>query len=230
MLSIPRRGLAAALACAAVVPGATAAVAARGPIVDVRAVSTTKDVLLPSVNGTAQAYTDDAGVPHALTGATALGALVTAANVQGRNVTGTFFPSFSDVLVTTIAGVKPVSADGYWSFFLNGVPAQTGAGSTVVKTGDEVDFILEDGTKDTLVLDLSVRKVSKKTLTFRVETIGGKAPVATKGASVVVGKQTFKTNARGIAVVPITKTKITTAFATFKGAVRSQTLLSFKAR
>lgn len=230
MLSTPRRVTAAALVCAAILPGAAAASAAHGPIVDVRAVSTTKDVLLPSVNGTAQAYTDDTGVAHPLVGPTALGALVTAANAQGRTVKGTFFPSFSDVLVTTVGGVKPATANGYWSFFLNGVPSPTGAGSTAVRTGDAVDFILEDGTKNTLVLDLDVRKVSKKTITFRVETIGGKAPVPTKGATVVVGKQSFRTNAKGIAVVPITKTKITTAFATLKGAVRSETLLSFKAR
>ncbi len=230
MLSTPRRVLAAAVTGAAVLSGSAAASAAHGPIVEVRAVSTTRDVIAPTLSGTAQAYTDDAGVAHPLAGPTALGALVTAANGQGRNVTGTYYPSFSDMLVTTIAGVKPSSANGYWSFFLNGSPSQTGAGSTTVKKGDAVAFILENGTVATLVLDLSVRRVAKRSISFKVRTIGGKSPVATSGASVVVGKSTFTTNAKGIAVVPVTKARITTAYATLKGAVRSQTLLSSSAR
>ncbi len=125
----------AAVTALAVLAGPAAAVAASGRLVEVRAVSTTRDVIRPSVTGTAQAYTDDAGVAHALAGPTALGALVTAANAQGRTVTGTYFPSFSDLLVTRIAGVHPASATGFWSFFLNGAPAQTGAGSTPVKRG-----------------------------------------------------------------------------------------------
>jgi hypothetical protein len=230
MLPTPRRLLPAAVTALAVLAGPAAAVAASGPLVDVRAVSTTKDVIRPSLTGTAQAYTDDTGVAHPLAGPTALGALLTAANAQGRTVTGTYFPSISDLFVTRIAGVGPPSASGFWSFFLNGVPAETGAGSTPVKRGDAVAFLLENGKKETLVLDLAVRKVGKRAITFRVETIGGKAPVPTRGASVVVGRQTFRTNAKGLAVVPVTKTKITTAYATRKGAVRSQTLLSFSAR
>lgn len=74
---------------------------------------------------------------HACSGTSAGGALdrATAGDWQG-----TYFGSFGDYLVDTIKGETPDASSAYWSLWVNGRPASTGACGTELQAGDSVLF------------------------------------------------------------------------------------------
>ena len=225
MSSTPHRLLAATLTGAAVLAGSAAASAAAGPTVEVRAVSTKKQVIAPTIVGASQAFVDSAGVAHVLTGPTALGATVTAANVWGLTIGGSWFDQYGAAFVTRIAGVT-APATGVWSLYINDRFSAVGATDVKLKKGQKVTWLETANYKiSPKVLDLVLKKATKSSLTFSVWTVGGPKPVAAKGAVVHAGRQALKVNRKGIAVVPNTAST-RSAFATLKGAVKSQTLSS----
>ncbi|UNO41449.1 DUF4430 domain-containing protein [Streptomyces sp. MST-110588] len=72
-------------------------------------------------------------------GATPTAALDDAAKKQHFTWDGTWYPSFDDYFVTTVAGTGGGS-DAYWNISVNGTPTPVGGCQFRIKAGDKVAF------------------------------------------------------------------------------------------
>ncbi|KRV48653.1 hypothetical protein AQ490_24275 [Wenjunlia vitaminophila] len=72
-------------------------------------------------------------------GATPTAALDDAAHTQGFTWDGTWYASFDDYFVTSIASV-PGGADAYWNISVNGTPIPVGGCQFRLNSGDKVAF------------------------------------------------------------------------------------------
>jgi hypothetical protein len=164
---------------------------------------------------------------HACSGTSAGGALWQA---TPGHWTGSWFASFGDYFVGTIAGVRaPADGSAYWAFWLNGRTASTGVCTTELQPGDQVLEFLCTSTPDfssctNLPLALSLTRVRRASATVKVVLLdgaGNSTPVA--GATVQGGAQPVRTDAHGSATVAL-RTGQSALRATHSGDVPSNSL------
>jgi Domain of unknown function (DUF4430) len=129
-----------AVAGAVVAPaalGSAGHAAATGPTVTVQIKTKTKTLLAPTVVHGEPGWIRKGATPRGkCSGDSGAGALDAA--THGR-WTGKYYPSLSDIFVTSILGVKATGSD-YWSIFVNGKSSSTGICGVKLHKGERLLF------------------------------------------------------------------------------------------
>jgi hypothetical protein len=126
-------------------------------------------------------------------GATATGALASAAEAGSFTWSGSWSDSFEDFAVNKI-GPDAANDEQFWGVVVNGQPLQVGGCQFEVKSGDEVLWAYDQFAKKHILLLSGARK-TRVGETYKVKVRDGQDDKPVAGAS-VGGK---KTNAKGIA-------------------------------
>jgi hypothetical protein len=148
-------------------------------------------------SGSARTYLAADGTAHILKPNTALGQLVAATAFTDTRLVITQFSFGPFVSAIGTRGGKP--SEG-WLYFVNGRPAQVGAADLNLRTRDRVLWLFDPDTqkKGPYVLDVRVAVRTNGTVVATVRKVGGKKPVAARGASIYIdGRLVGKTNAAG---------------------------------
>jgi hypothetical protein len=125
-----------AIAIAGLSSGAALAASSAGPAVTVKVKSFTKTLTDAVVHGEKGSITKGGAPSGACPGKSAAGALDAATHGKWN---GKFFPSFNDMFVTSIDGLKPKGKDS-WEFLVNGKLAPVGVCETKLHKGDLLLF------------------------------------------------------------------------------------------
>jgi hypothetical protein len=125
----------------AVAGSGVALAATSGPSVTVQVKNGTKTLTDATVHGETGWITKDKTPKGKCSGASALGALDAA--THGKWV-GKYYSEYSDLLITSIDGVKPKGSD-YWAFYVNGKSSSVGVCSVKLKAGEKLLFKVAKG-------------------------------------------------------------------------------------
>ena len=192
---------------------------------------------LTRVTTTATPATGDGGAHSCSSGYNAANALTLATS---GNWSGTYYTSFSDYLVSTIAGETYPPTSGpytgfYWNFWYDHAPAAAGICSTAVVNGDEILFFPDcygtttcpPGWVSPNVLGLAAPTVAQRgqpvqvTVTSYANANGAAVPAA--GATVSTPSGNVTTDAMGHATVTLNASGNFGLQATATNSVRSET-------
>lgn len=148
-------------------------------------------------SGSARAYLNDAGKPHALKANTALGQLVAATAFTGTKLVIAEYEGLGPYVKSI--GTERLGAKGAWDVYVNGRTPQLGAGTLVLRATDQVIWFLDtDYSKaGPVILDLDVEQLAGGLL-FTVRKADGKGYKPAVGATVTLdGVAIGTTDAKG---------------------------------
>lgn len=165
---------------------------------------------------------DSSAKNHTITGAKAVCALYSAAQVSSVPLDLEEFPGFGLFVEKIGAYANDSYLDHYWGYYVNGVSPSVGVAAKEIESGDAITFVYGYGMQSPLILEIDdTHVVTDKKITVTVKKNDGEKYIPAPNATVFVNDWEYTTDENGQAFFAVPKKGKKEVYATLEGYART---------